>query len=244
MHCGFLFPMCKIFSCSLLEIPGRLVEANYEILADTPYAIWNPLAKNRGYLVAQSATRDVLVYNYTREDTTVLPYLHWHEQFQSSDFIILPMIFRAGACVYHTPDQLGIIVPWADKNRNFNEETGLYHYVVEETGNLHDINAVELAEKLVPVGVELYIDIQDSSLVDLLVGSVPQHMRNLKYLLVRLNVPSVLAPPVDKVYVTYLLQNKCTGANTSTSKNHTFAIDVWKLVTTIGDADYLSCLVY
>ncbi len=244
MHCGFLFSMRKIFSCGLLEIPGRLVQAEYEIVADTAYSIWNPLTRHKGFLMAQSVSGYVLIHNYTTEEGQMWPYLNWQEKLQVSDFVILPMIFRAGACVYHSEFQLGVLVPWSSSQANFDQETGLYQYYMDETKTPHTLDAVEVMEKLVVVGTELFIDINDPYFSDLIIGVVPQHMRTLRYLYVRLNVPSVANPPTDKVYVTYLLQNKCTGANTSTSKLHSIAVDPWKLLVTVDGEEYLPHLIF
>lgn len=246
MHCGFLFLIAKFFTCNILDIPGRLVQNEYEILADTAYAVWNPVSKQQGVLVAESSLG---IVNLKTNDSSICEgwsYDEWHEELQKSDFIILPMVFRAGACVFlDDDDSLGLLVPWdEERGNNFNEENGLYQALVTEAGEKLELEPVQVVQKLVPTGQDLFIDISQPYFATIK-GSRPSSARNLDFLLVKLNVPFVASPPVDKVYVSYTLEERCIGSISSSFTVNTILVDIWMLKRNpVDHADHLTHLVF
>lgn len=246
MHCGFLFTMTKVFSCELLEIPGRLVQSEYEILADTGYPVWNPVSKARGGLIAKSLAQYVTLTDYTHEMESAWPYATWLDQLQNSDFIILPLVMRAGACVLMDGGAVGLIVPHNGKD-NFNLETGKYRLIMNAnetitSTDLYEMDAVSVVQKLISIGQDLFIDVTDPYFVSIQ-GSVPPRSVDTKLLLVKLNIPDCAQPPLDKVFVSYSVSESRVGASSSRMRYHTILVDPWMLMSSAGNDDYLLNLV-
>lgn len=225
MHCGFLFSIAKTFNCDVLKVPGRLVQCEYEILADTFYSVLNPLADKTGCLIADSRSAMVILYVYEDEEEMRWDYTMWSKHLCKSDFIITPMIFRAGALIYHESDTLGLIIPDENDN-NFNRVTGNYTYIIGEDKTPYTIKFTDALKQLVPIGQQLYLDLSDPFFASLL-EKVPAFQRDRALCLeVRLNVPNIISPPTDQVFVTYLQQH---ARNRSLLLNQTITVPVWKI---------------
>lgn len=225
MHCGFLFSIAKTFNCQLLKVPGRLVQCEYEILADTFYSAYNPLANKTGWLYADSRSKSVILHIYEDDEETHWDYMEWNKRLNQSDFIITPMIFRPGCLIYDDPDTLGLIIPHTD-DTNFNHADGTYTYITSEDQAKHVIKFLDVLEQLVPIGTQLYLDLSDPFFSSLL-EKVPEFQRQRTICLeVRLNVPNIINPQTNQVFVAYLQQN---GRNKSLLHNQTITTPVWKL---------------
>lgn len=240
MHCGFLFPLCKIFSCHLLDLLGRLVQSEYEILSDLHYPVWNAQRGEEGYIFADS--RDKTVCLSVGEEGEIFTDLTWQDKL--GDSIILPLVVRAGACVMHGEDQMGLVLPLEGKLDNYDPDLHCYHYVLDESMRRLPLSAVDLVRRIIPVGQELWIDLRDTYFNGKK-GTIPRTGSSQNYsLVVRLNVPTIAQPPLDKVFITYALHPSCTSASASTTEMHTLMVDIWKVSYKPHHPNYLTHLIY
>lgn len=238
LHCGFLFNLAKTLSCEFFSIPGRAVRTEYEIMADTYYSVWNGALNRGGWLVAESSSQTVAVKLYATDEHADEEFFSWgyHEwtgEMHREDLIILPMIFRAGACVYVKPDDMegdevrvGLIVPFDDGN-NFGYENGGYQYVMKDSGEPVFLSTMDTLLQIMPVGTELYLDV--TLLAEHIKGKIPRHQRSFQWLLVRLNTPSETIPNPRKVYVTALLSPTKATTVAGNVSSITFTVDPWEL---------------
>lgn len=240
IHCGFLFSLAKTLHCNILDIPGRVVPSDYEIISMTHYSVWNCIDKHYGTLFVDHQVRLVTVMVHTTDTILQWTYDEWANKLREKDFIILPMIFRSGACVKQADGVLGLVVPWPSTQRNYSEDGGKYRYITNMDGSVQEMQSLALLQHLIPVGTELYLDVQSVSGC-LLRSKIPRNQEHLRYIVVRLNTPSVIHPMVDKVYVTYLQRPSKANASVSTFTSATITVDVWELVTAITE-DFIPAL--
>lgn len=239
MHCGFLFSLCKLFSCELLQLPGRLVQSEYELVSDTYYPVWDTCTRREGWIFASSRERVVTLCSDTVE--TDMNDLEWQDNL--GDFIILPLIARAGACVRLANDCLGLITPLPGQTENYDKDKECYYYVSDESMTYHPMSAIDLVQHLLPVGLELYIDLRDSYFASKK-GTIPRSVNDQYSLLTRLNVPTIANPPLDKIFVTYALLPKCTVSSNLVDEVHTLMVDVWKISLQPHHENPLTHLIY
>jgi hypothetical protein len=238
LHCGFLFNLGKTLACEIFDIPGRAVKTEYEIMADTHYSVWNGMKQRGGWLLAESVTEHVSVHlyateEYEEEELFSWGYDDWTVEMRKEDLIILPMIFRAGACVYIKPEvedgevKVGLVIPL--ENTNFNHERGGYQYIMQQEGEPVFLPTMDTLKQIIPVGTEMYLDVCTSPSAEQIKEKIPRHQRNHQWLLVRLNTPSEMKPDPKKVYVTALQSpTKATTAAGNVS-SVTFTVDPWEL---------------
>lgn len=263
LHCGFLFNACQTFACTVFEIPGRMVLCDYDILADTHYFVWNCLAEKRGSLYVSGLERTVTMHVYEDEEDIVWSDTAWSECFRLTDFVIMPMVFRSGACVKLADNKLGLIVPHnmqdeanRDKWLHFHADTGKYHLLLGagEAETTTTMDALDVLKGLIVPGTCVYIDLNEAQAQGSSSGNdvrahlrtmVGMNERHLRWLVVRVNVPSVMVPNVRKVYVTYMLRPNTVHANGSTFSTETIAVDPDMLVCALPDesVDFIAALV-
>jgi hypothetical protein len=138
-HCPFLIPMKNTLMCnSILHIPGSIVCNSYSILSNVHYPIWNPLTKTVGSIIREQRDDQVLLKNEAGAVIHVLSSDNWEQEMNGNNYIILPMIMRAGACVYYTDDagvkKAGLLYPFQFHKmdgRFFKAETASYQYIKE-----------------------------------------------------------------------------------------------------------------
>lgn len=242
MHCGFLFSLAKTLCCNIMELPGRVVTTDYEIIANTPYAVWNCLGKRTGSLKVDPSIRQVKLFVTDNDQIYQWNYDEWAQKLRELDFILLPMIFRSGACVKLEDNTLGLIVPWEQDSCNYSMDAGQYQYITDVSKVTTAVDTLKTLDMLMAVGTELFLDLATDS-GSLLSDKVPRTQTNLQYVVVRLNTPSVLHPAVDKVYVTYLQKPTKANANAGTFSSMTIAVDVWELLTVLpAGVDFVSAL--
>lgn len=233
MHCGFLFSLAKMFSCTIYELPGRVVYSDYEIIAGVQYPIWNPVAIMCGCL---QVTPDDVVMKVHDEDESLTTETHWSfhdwtEHFQQSDFVMIPLISRSGACVLHL-GKLGLLVPLEGKRENYaydNNDGGAYQYIHDAGKVPVRLTVMETMDSLMKVGTVLYVSLNTPALQHLR-DKVPRLQRNLEWLEVRLNTPNVAFPESDKVYITYMVRPTKANIDVCAFSSVTIAVDVWDVL--------------
>lgn len=238
MHCGFLFSLAKMFSCTIYELPGRVVYSDYEIIAGVQYPIWNPIASMCGCL---EVTPNDVVMKVHDEDESQTAETHWDfhtwtEHFQQSDFVMIPLVARSGACVLHN-GKLGLLVPLEGKEDNYTYDSsdgGSYQYINDEGKIPVHLGVMEAMNALVKVGTVMYVNLNTPSMQHLK-DKIPNLQRNLEWLEVRLNTPNVAFPEVDKVYITYTVRPTKANLDVCALSTVTIAVDVWDISPTVDE---------
>lgn len=238
MHCGFLFSLAKMFSCTIYEIPGRVVYSDYDIIAGVLYPIWNPEAIVCGCL--EVTANDVVMKVHDEDESstseTHWSFSEWTEHFQQSDFVMIPLITRTGACVLHL-GRLGLLVPLEGQHNNYSYDDrygGSYQYIHDAGKIPVNITVMEAMDKLVSVGSIMYVNLNTDALQHLK-EKVPRLQRNLEWLEVRLNTPNVACPECDKVYITYMVRPTKANMDVCALSSVTIAVDVWDISPTVDE---------
>lgn len=231
LHCGFLFSLAKTLCCNFLEIPGSVVYADYEINANEVYAVWDCIGARYGTLKVVTRDRDVVLRNITDESEDHWRYEDWNTKLKQNNYVILPVISRAGACVWFSLGKLGLLVPCSDdSSNNLNEEDGSYMCIVEPDMVKHRMDGLEVLRNLVGVGTQFLLDIFEygERYADLQ-QKIPRGRQGRTKLLVRLNVPSTLQPNPNKVFVSYVQKPSRGGSSDTGLSCSTLEVDVWEL---------------
>jgi hypothetical protein len=98
LHCGSLFQYAALFSCDLMELPAGQVQASYELMANTFYAVWRAADRARGTLIVATASSTVrvrLVLEDGEEEVhSSWDYEEWPQRLREQDLLLVPMIWR------------------------------------------------------------------------------------------------------------------------------------------------------
>jgi len=154
----------------------------------------------------------------------------WHQALRDLDLLIVPMIWRQGACVYRPNQAIGCIVPPAggDQKNNFCPEQCSYNVVVEKDAPPRRMHFTKVIERLVPVGIEVLVDLQSDE-VKALGLNIGRQDRDKQYLLARLNVPPMENPEPGKIYVSCLQKPIFARSDVNDSSSATFAVNPWNI---------------
>jgi len=162
---------------------------------------------------------------------------NWQDELSASGYVLTPMIWRSGACVkISMPGDKaipGVVVGIPDTTSRFDKTAFTYRVLVRrphesqtsingddpETVNIHFLDALDA---LVPVGDELYLDMEDMA---------DEGWRQVgKWLKVRLNVPPMAEPEDGKLFVTALYYNRPFGRpEVASLPSLTISVDPWSL---------------
>lgn len=203
LHCSFLSSIARFYCCDIFRIKSRLVTPNYELCPNRPYAFHNPSGKEYGYVFVRSATETVEfnVFDEGGQFSTVnATYDNWCDYIVEHELVLLPMIFRPGACLRVEMDQkehVSCIVKF-DDDQPTRLKTSNMSYVVSliDDDSFADVFFMDALHSLVRVGEVMYLDMQ--YLDRERDGHAP---RPGKFLRVRLYVPNVKFPPDGYLYV-------------------------------------------
>ena len=205
----------------------------YELLPNTSYALWRKADEAFGTI--EVVTRDskvkARIIKADGEDAAEWGMDDdWHQGLRDLDMLIVPMIWRQGACVYRGNNVLGCIVPPAggQQKNNFNAEQCGYNVVVDRDGPLRRMHFAKVIERLVPVGVEVLVDLHSDE-VKALGLNIGRQDRDKQFLLARLNVPTVENPEPGKVYVSCLQKPIFARSDVNDSSSVTLAISPWNI---------------
>jgi hypothetical protein len=161
MHCGFLFSLAKLFNCHILDLPGHVVSAHYEVRPNTMYAIWHAIGRRVGNLYVNSAQQRVDVYDHDNNSAFSWAIDEWQAKLVEHDYIILPMFFRYGVCVHHGDEEngtLGLIVPHSAEGSLYDPEDGGYRYITDVSAEKHKIGCIDALTKMIPTGTPVFLD--------------------------------------------------------------------------------------
>ena len=145
-------------------------------------------------------------------------FLDWCTSLAASGYILTPMIFRSGACVWVKQNDAETIacLICGNAGSNFSPDTCTYTALVLATEVL-DVFFKTVLDDLIKVGTSLFLGGETVGLADSVL------------LQVRLNVPNVKQPEQGKVYVTYIEKPIIADRDTFSVMSKTVAVDPWDL---------------
>jgi hypothetical protein len=157
---------------------------------------------------------------------------------KAKGFIMLPMVWRSGACVAVDANTIGCLVPPEEHEEvahdgNFCMEKFEYRALVRYGVQEH-IPVMHMLQTLLPIGERLYLKMESQSAAIILRKlTVDIHVNELnRYaLLVHLSTPNVLNPEKGKVFVV-VLACKVNGSVQSVkgSTSEVLIVDPWELI--------------
>ena len=154
LHCGSLFQFAALFNCDPMDLPAREIQASYELMANTSYALWRGADGAKGTLIVatgSSSVRARVIMPDGEEVHSNWGFDEWPQRLRERDLLIVPMVWRQasrgwasllfspeadpwgqGACVrVPTPEGpvLGCLVPAGGSN--FDPDTMTYRALIE-----------------------------------------------------------------------------------------------------------------
>ena len=234
MHCGALLSYTELLKCSLLELPARHIQVEYELMADTRYAVWRADDKAFGTIIVNThgiGTVDLSFFEPNADDGQDYTFGldDWQEQLRALDFIIVPMIWRSGACVsLARPDDdeghdIACIIPV--QNGNFIDNDCSYMVLFNSERPPKRMHFAKVLEALIPVGTEVFVKLESQPHLNIAVGE-----RRRPLLSGRLNAPTVEAPEPGKIYVTCMQKPALARNDVSDISCVTLILDPWDVL--------------
>ena len=243
LHMGPLCEIARRVGCKVYEIPAT-AEVTYYPRPKKAYCIYNPLTTTIGYLLydGKRISMDCL-----DEDGggmyCEMSLLNWQEEMKAKGFIMLPMVWRSGACVTMDANTIGCLVPPEEHegvahDGNFCME-GFEYRALVRCGVQEKIPVMQMLQTLLAIGVRLYLKLESHSAaivlrrltVDIHVNELNRHA-----LQVHLSAPSMANPEDGKVFVVCLVC-KMNGNVQSVkgSSAEVLIVDPWELIMQPGD---------
>jgi len=187
----------------------------YFIRPGKAYCVHNPCTGCLGILVYNEEPACVSLEVQDHPDDTVftaqvLDLLRWQDQLKESGFIMLPMVWRSGACI-SWENKVGCLVPPAGSNQhdgNFSiQDLGYTARLLPD--NEIKVPVLQALSNLLPVGQRLYLNLGSDSAASVakrLPVAVRQGDLAHTLLKVHLTVPDTLDPLAGKVFVGCLVK--------------------------------------
>ena len=242
LHMGALCEIARRIGCKVFEIPAT-AEVNYYIRPRKAYCVFNPLTGSTGYLVFNGTTISMDFFDDEEGDSghcSTLSLLNWQEEMKASGYIMLPMVWRSGACIAMDADTIGCLVPPDDHEQedmiydgNFCMMDCSYRALVR-FGLKEKVPVMRMMQTLLPIGERLYLKLESQSAAlvlrrlttDIHVNELAQHA-----LQVHLSAPNVLSPEVGKVFVACLVCKMNGGLRSVRgSSSEILVVDPWELL--------------
>jgi hypothetical protein len=245
LHMGSLCEIARRIGSKVYEIPAT-AEVTYHIRPKKAYCVRNPLTSSLGYIIFDGKS---IIMDCIDDDecaggvTHVFSLLNWQEEMRALGYIMIPMVWRSGACVTMDATTIGCLVPPDEiedttNDGNFclqgHEYRALVRYGVKEK-----IPVMHMLQTLLPIGERLYLKMESHSAAIVLRRlTVDIHVNELnRYALqVHLSAPNTLNPEKGKVFVVCLVC-KMNGNVQSVkgSASEVLIVDPWELITQQGD---------
>ena len=244
LHMGPLCELARKIGCKVYEIPAT-AEVNYYPRPKKIYCIYDPLRSLAGYILIKE-TNITMEFQGGSDDVELncacsLPLLSWQEEMSSKGFIMLPMIWRCGACVSVTSESgdivLGCLVPPEDMqdadgydavfDGNFSLNEMGYRALVR-MGETVKVPLLTTLQTLLPIGQKLYLRMESQSAGPILRRTcLPAGETALK---VHLFTPGA-NPVAGKVCVACKLRK----INSKVGSAVVLVVDPWELLLVPGD---------
>jgi hypothetical protein len=182
-------PLCELackIGCKVYEIPAT-AEVNYHPRHKKAYCIYDPLRCLTGYIVI-SESSITMEYQSDRDEEELscactLSLLSWQEEMKAKGFIMLPMIWRCGACVavtlqsHDSPSAElacgigGLVQPEFVMDENGYSITfdgnfcmsGMHYTALVRVGETVKVPLMTALQTLLPIGQRLYLKMESQS---------------------------------------------------------------------------------
>ena len=247
LHMGPLCELALRIGCKVYEIPAT-AEVNYFPRPKKAYCVYDPLKGLTGYIVfsgesiyleAQERAGDAELSKIVQ-----MQLLSWQDEMAALGFIMLPMVWRSGACVAVTEGEgllVGCLVPADDMDEDAASDgnfclTHMCYTALVRVGETVRVPLLTMLQTLLPIGQRLYLKMESQSAGPLLrrlrAAVVPEH----NALRVHLFTPVAATAVCGKVYVAC---KKGRGGGRVGSA-FTLTVDPWELMLELGERNLLT----
>jgi hypothetical protein len=242
---GALCEISRRIGCKVYEIPSN-AEVTYYIRPKKAYGVHNPLTGSSGYLVFDGKKVDMDCLDDEEGDSGAhysLSLLNWQEEMKEIGFIMLPMVWRLGACVAIDDNAIGCLVPPDEieevvHDGNFCMQD-LSYRALTRCGVREKIPMMRTLQTLLPIGERLYLKLESHSAAIVLRRlTVDIHLNDLhcNALQVHLSAPNTLNTEKGKVFVVCLVCKMNGNVQTvKGSASEILIVDPWELIMQPGD---------
>lgn len=243
LHMGGMCEIARRVGCKVYDIPSN-AEVTYYIRPKKAYCIRNPLTGGLGYLIfdGKSLTMDCMDSEEGGECYS-LSILDWQEEMRAKGFIMLPMIWRSGACVAMNEGDIGCLVP-PDEHEDISHDgnfciNGFEYRALIRYGLKEKLPVMRVLETLLAIGDRLYLKMESNSASSVRRRlPVDIHANDLagNVLQVHLSAPNVLTPEPGKVFVVSLVRKMNGGVQSvKGSASEVLVVDPWELMMQPGE---------
>ncbi len=243
LHMGGLCDISRRIGCKVYEIPAT-AEVSYFIRPKKAYCVHNPLTGSIGFIVFDG--KSIIMDCLSDGDDGAcfsLSLLNWQEEMKKEGFIMLPMVWRAGACVTMDANTIGCLVP-PEKHEeiaydgNFCTE-GLEYRALVRRGVQEKISVMQMMQTLLAVGHRLYLKMESHSAAIVrrrLIVDIRSNELSSYALQVHLSTPNNLTPEPGKVFVVCLVCKIVGGVRSvKGSVSEVLIVDPWELIMQPGE---------
>jgi hypothetical protein len=240
LHMGSLCEIARRIGCKVYEIPAT-AEVTYYPRPKKAYCIHNPLTNSIGFLIydGKKISMDCLDDDESGAGLYCeLSLLNWQEEMKGKGYIMLPMVWRCGACVTMDAHTIGCLVPPEEHEEvahdgNFCMQ-GFEYRALVRCGVQEKVPVMQMLQRLLAIGERLYLKMESHSAAIVLRRlTVDIHVSELnRYALqVHLSAPNILVPEPGKVFVVCLIC-KMNGSVRSVkgSASEVLVVDPWELI--------------
>ena len=258
LHMGPLCELARKIGCKVYDIPAT-AEVNYYPRPRKAYCIYDPLRCLQGYIVI-TETKITMEFQGMQGDDQLscactLPLLSWQEEMSLKGFIMLPMVWRCGACVAITAESgnqsgnqsgsitLGCLVPPEDMvdedgfdpvfDGNFSMSEMGYRALVR-VGVTVKVPLMTMLQTLLPIGQRLYLKMESQS-----AGPLLRRVRSVllpEQTALRVHLFSPGANPISgRVYVAC----KMCKIGSKVASATVLTVNPWELLLELGERDMI-----
>jgi len=226
---GALCGWAKCLGCKVWDVPA-IAGAGYNLRTDVVYVIYNQTTGSIGML--EITKEGVVTMEYDNSVGKSLNLESWQTELTEQGFIVLPLITRPGACVTIGDEgRVGCLVPHDEfSSLNISREDQCYSAKVH-IDTVQKMPALEVMEKLLPIGTMCYLKMESQSAAPLLRrlnSPLSSDERMVRVLRVRLSSPNVKKPIQGKLYMVFVVRRGVVATS------ETIMVDPWEITTVKG----------
>ena len=237
LHMGAQCEVAARIGCKVVDLPPA--EVTYFIQPGRAYCVRNPITGCLGILFLNKETGGItLEFEPTPGSDMLagasLDVLRWQDQLKERGFVMLPMVWRKGACVAWDSRVGCLVEPGQDNQHDGNFSVERMGYVARLGINEHvEISVMDALSGLLPIGQRLLLRLSSHSARPVL-RRLPVSLRgdavSQSALKVHLDSPNTMEPVEGKVYVVCLVRRlQEEDSNPAGSVCETFVVDPWEL---------------
>ena len=258
LHMGSNCEFARRVGCKLVDVPPTTV-LSYAIRRDKYYCVYNKAEDLLGYLTFGGAEISVLASSSRDADPEremqgfSLSAKAWNSELGERGYIMLPMVWRSGACVLIPPkagdqasrEMIGCIVPppGVDSEGAQLHSDGNYCYSIQSyfagvrVGEIIQVHVLDVMKHLLPIGKKLFLKCESQSaapLIRRLKAPLSAESRSTHAIRVFLTGPSVKTPIPGKVYVAYAVGTSQGDEANQNNSGEIACVDPWELLASAG----------